>query len=215
MVYGLFLWFSHTMFRFGVDKQVRLKKRRSLSSFAKGLGFVFEVDKRRFCCYICMNRKPNTWRALNSVTAQRLIVNLGRTIMAPGGYSRRFFWSQVMTKNGFPTQRRKEQCALRIGEGLELRRAVSVFVKPFLSFLGFSPRPLRLCGSFPLLTISTAWLILAAGLLLPVCGAYGAGVRVLTCEEGRVRLMYEPGALERTTLRTDAGQMDRLRIAGA
>ena len=84
-----------------------------------------------------------------------------------------------------------------------------------LSFPGFSPRRLRLCGSFPLLTISIAWFIAAAGLLLPVCGAYGAGVRVLTCDEERVRLMYEPGALERTTLHTDTGPMDRLRIAGA
>ena len=51
--------------------------------------------------------------------------------------------------------------------------------------------------------------------MLPIRGAYGAGVRVLTCDEGRVRLIYEPGALERTPLRTDSGPMDRLRIAGA
>ncbi len=120
-----------------------------------------------------------------------------------------------MRKNGFPTQRREEQSVTQIRERLKWRRGLSDVFDLILSFLGFSPQPLRLFGSFPLLTIGIAWPLVAAGLLLPVCGAYGAGVQVLSCDEGRVRLMYEPGVLERTTLHTDSGPMDRIRIAGA
>ena len=91
MDYGFFLILSHAVFHFGVDKQERLKKRRSLSSFAKGLGFVFEVDKRKFCCYICVIRKPNTWRTLYAVTAQKAHRKSGPNDHgAPGGYTRRF-----------------------------------------------------------------------------------------------------------------------------